>query len=273
MVQNATDKFRWWPWIIVGVFLVFFIPTHILVQAQYQQRVDAYIIQSHLNFNAVVKARHEHLAFHAANYNDQPSMQFATIRLNGGQPFVAVPETAGQFLWTDPAGGRAIIEAQGDSWVSVAYAPLVYPRPVGWAAALLLTRQLAYLGLYLLWPILGIIWLGTWPRTTTQRTRWAVHLLLLSATATLLALIGPQYWRAWRSFFQDDFAAWGLIQVMLSVLALWASRFIQLRNDGLPRCRNCRYQLTGNVSGICPECGTPIPGARTAGRGEKQEFH
>lgn len=23
-------------------------------------------------------------------------------------------------------------------------------------------------------------------------------------------------------------------------------------------CRKCRYNLTGNVSGICPECGTPI---------------
>ena len=25
-----------------------------------------------------------------------------------------------------------------------------------------------------------------------------------------------------------------------------------------PRCTNCGYNLTGNVSGICPECGTPV---------------
>ena len=24
-------------------------------------------------------------------------------------------------------------------------------------------------------------------------------------------------------------------------------------------CRKCGYDLTGNISGICPECGTPIP--------------
>jgi hypothetical protein len=24
-------------------------------------------------------------------------------------------------------------------------------------------------------------------------------------------------------------------------------------------CQSCDYNLTGNVSGICPECGTPIP--------------
>lgn len=26
-----------------------------------------------------------------------------------------------------------------------------------------------------------------------------------------------------------------------------------------PLCKHCGYNLTGNVSGICPECGTPIP--------------
>ena len=25
------------------------------------------------------------------------------------------------------------------------------------------------------------------------------------------------------------------------------------------RCENCGYDLTGNESGVCPECGTPIP--------------
>ncbi len=25
-----------------------------------------------------------------------------------------------------------------------------------------------------------------------------------------------------------------------------------------PSCLNCDYDLTGNVSGVCPECGTPI---------------
>jgi RNA polymerase subunit RPABC4/transcription elongation factor Spt4 len=26
-----------------------------------------------------------------------------------------------------------------------------------------------------------------------------------------------------------------------------------------PHCVNCDYNLTGNESGMCPECGTPIP--------------
>ncbi len=29
-------------------------------------------------------------------------------------------------------------------------------------------------------------------------------------------------------------------------------------NAGRPLCGCCGYDLTGNISGICPECGTPI---------------
>ena len=39
------------------------------------------------------------------------------------------------------------------------------------------------------------------------------------------------------------------------------------RDDGMPHCPKCDYNLTGNVSGICPECGTPIPAAAAHRRG------
>lgn len=32
---------------------------------------------------------------------------------------------------------------------------------------------------------------------------------------------------------------------------------LRMRFDSAPHCRNCTYNLTGNLSGICPECGTP----------------
>ena len=44
--------------------------------------------------------------------------------------------------------------------------------------------------------------------------------------------------------------------------AIWLRRYRRarrLRSDGMPHCAQCDYNLTGNVSGICPECGTPIP--------------
>lgn len=35
-------------------------------------------------------------------------------------------------------------------------------------------------------------------------------------------------------------------------------------------CRKCDYNLTGNLSGVCPECGTQIPNAETSKRQNAQ---
>ena len=35
-------------------------------------------------------------------------------------------------------------------------------------------------------------------------------------------------------------------------------RMEQRRRRQLGLCLNCGYNLTGNVSGICPECGQPV---------------
>lgn len=38
-------------------------------------------------------------------------------------------------------------------------------------------------------------------------------------------------------------------------------------------CESCAYNLTGNASGVCPECGTPVPGPvrQTLGDHEKRQ--
>ena len=55
---------------------------------------------------------------------------------------------------------------------------------------------------------------------------------------------------------------WFLCTLTAILPALWLWRYRRdrrLRSDGMPHCAKCDYNLTGNVSGICPECGTPIP--------------
>jgi predicted amidophosphoribosyltransferase len=32
-----------------------------------------------------------------------------------------------------------------------------------------------------------------------------------------------------------------------------------LKRTDVPECASCGYNLTGNQSGICPECGTRVP--------------
>jgi hypothetical protein len=54
------------------------------------------------------------------------------------------------------------------------------------------------------------------------------------------------------------------VRVPLWLLALavgfpTAILFWRDRGYGPGHCRKCGYNLTGNVSGICPECGTPVP--------------
>jgi uncharacterized membrane protein YdcZ (DUF606 family) len=47
--------------------------------------------------------------------------------------------------------------------------------------------------------------------------------------------------------------------VMSPLITAMIVEVFELLVDPLhPNCQICEYDLTGNVSGICPECGTPI---------------
>jgi hypothetical protein len=41
---------------------------------------------------------------------------------------------------------------------------------------------------------------------------------------------------------------------------LWYRSWRDRHRIPVGHCRNCGYDLTGNVSGVCPECGTPVKG-------------
>ena len=67
---------------------------------------------------------------------------------------------------------------------------------------------------------------------------------------------------AWGERWQDDH--WSVMAphwlLALILLAPTVGLFVRRRRP--PRrgfCLRCFYNLTGNTSGICPECGTPIP--------------
>ena len=62
------------------------------------------------------------------------------------------------------------------------------------------------------------------------------------------------------------FPLWGLAALFLPGSAVLGVRVFQRVRSRLRRMRNqclrCSYDLTGNVSGICPECGTPVEEGR-----------
>jgi hypothetical protein len=54
-----------------------------------------------------------------------------------------------------------------------------------------------------------------------------------------------------------------LFLVFAILPGIWCWRLYRSFRRREGRCRSCDYDLTGNVSGTCPECGTPVAG--TAG--------
>lgn len=87
------------------------------------------------------------------------------------------------------------------------------------------------------------------------------HLLLATAFVVLLSGVSikplnPGPWTL------------GAVAVAVGAFAIWFS-YRSPKDDTTPACDECGYNLTGNVSGICPECGTPVPAeTRTALTGD-----
>lgn len=69
----------------------------------------------------------------------------------------------------------------------------------------------------------------------------------------------------------------GFIPLWLPFLAIATPTALLWWRDRRPKryppgcCRQCGYDLTGNMSGRCPECGTAIPKDRMEGPGRRPE--
>jgi hypothetical protein len=62
-----------------------------------------------------------------------------------------------------------------------------------------------------------------------------------------------------RRYTRDTWTIPGLLPVAVFGIYPAINGFRRLRRRGKSGlCRNCNYDLTGNTSGVCPECGTPL---------------
>ena len=76
----------------------------------------------------------------------------------------------------------------------------------------------------------------------------AIAVVIVSVPLTVLAGLALRPW--WVA------VAW--LRPLAHTLLFW---YLDRRRPGPGRCRRCNYDLTGNLSGICPECGTATAGA------------
>jgi hypothetical protein len=131
-----------------------------------------------------------------------------------------------------------------------------------WYTRLTVARRLTSMIGYVAWllffaAILGERFRNPWYKPIPL----LIDLSALAVVSTTLALLGPNPKRALFDFFQDDAAAWGLIVIPISAIAWLPILIKRKRNiDPTPRCGTCGYNLTGNKSGVCPECGVTMVG-------------
>ncbi len=50
-----------------------------------------------------------------------------------------------------------------------------------------------------------------------------------------------------------------MVLAVLPIVGIAARKAHRAAQQTAGICRQCAYNLTGNISGICPECGTEIP--------------
>lgn len=60
------------------------------------------------------------------------------------------------------------------------------------------------------------------------------------------------------SLLESSFIVGGIVLFIVVLDARGRRDRLKLRFTDDPRCHVCVYNLTGNLSGICPECGTPM---------------
>ena len=62
------------------------------------------------------------------------------------------------------------------------------------------------------------------------------------------------------AFYFDLTIPWWFLIVIFSLVPSVRIGLFLRRAQASRNCKNCSYDLTGNTSGVCPECGTPVGG-------------
>ncbi|HEV7298974.1 MAG TPA: hypothetical protein VGN72_06370 [Tepidisphaeraceae bacterium] len=84
-------------------------------------------------------------------------------------------------------------------------------------------------------------------------------LLIIAIVWSAAGLLTPDAFVNWSHFWMRlEFWIWA---VAATVVTLFWLRHLLRKPRDFTRCLQCNYDLTGNLSGICPECGTAVPPA------------
>ncbi len=122
------------------------------------------------------------------------------------------------------------------------------------------------------WSLIPFLLLAaTMARCATTRKRKDCLVLCcggLLGALTMLALVQGSYWHTVYSGCRISSTAvltfavapgWATCGGLTGfVVGHWITKRPWFRSNGAGNCQRCSYDLKGNVSGICPECGEPV---------------
>ena len=183
------------------------------------------------------------------NFGDprKPTLEQFLKDCNCGRPLGA------DAIWQDPAtGGKVRIFDIGDgTFTAMLDTDFSPPAPARYSNALWSLRNILEPLFCLTWIVLcalGPFAVKNGPRR--NRIALATWLVCLSFSTASLGFLGTRS--------EMGFRKWGLVFLTISGLYLAGTIVFRHDIDPTPRCAKCRYNLTANASGICPECGTPV---------------
>lgn len=197
-----------------------------------------------------------------------PTITQIAMLLNQGKALNIVADEHGRPKWTDPLTGQAyFIQIREDgrirTWSTApgGWPPACPPMP-GTPPLLAATKQAQRELLpasTLIWPCLLLLYL-VW-RSARERPAEMMLALALVAIVANAMLISLYFRQHLDTYLKEQFelgAITGFLLLVSGVLLLVARKWaLKPLAPGLS-CEACGYNLTGNNSGICPECGNPI---------------
>jgi hypothetical protein len=198
--------------------------------------------------------------------------ELAQSLFGGRMPTTLPSRPGGDTVFIDEARGVAFHMGFNDDGTLSSYSlgplPVVPPQEPWLMRALRDVDPLRrkWVGSFTAFTIGPMLWIALFVATIVwkpARLPLAYAQLAVAWLCFLGWLIKPQ--SSIRGFFSNDMLFWGTLMVVASWFALWIVRdSLAAAADAQTLCRACGYDLTGNVSGVCPECGTATDARRAA---------
>ncbi len=182
----------------------------------------------------------------------------------------AHPDGEEEYLYKDPAsGGHVVLRFRNDRWSGVGLTPYlsIPPKPTRDRFFVACERVRSSIAGWNrgIGPLAWLILLGLLAFARGHRALVSEAMLAVAIICSAAWLLAPNYSLTPRGILSNDMLFWAAFMLIVSAASLVLTRCHLYYTPAYPECGNCGYNLTGNTSGICPECGQSCPSDRTDG--------